>query len=44
MGLTYASVQLINRDDLALAKRFVFGEDEVCTMQVEMLVDMGHIC
>ena len=41
MGLIYASVQLINKDDLALAKRFVFGEDEVRTMQVEMLVDTG---
>ena len=41
MQLIYTSVQLINRDDLALAKRFVFGEDEVRTMQVEMLVDTG---
>ena len=41
MGLTYAHVELINRDDMALAKKFVIGEEEVKRMYVEMLVDTG---
>jgi clan AA aspartic protease len=41
MGLTYATVELINRDDIALAKRFLIGEEEVRSMFVEMLVDTG---
>ena len=41
MGLTYAAVELINRDDLALAKKFIIGEEEVKRMYVEMLVDTG---
>jgi len=41
MGLIYASVELINRDDLALARKFVIGEEEVRRMEVEMLVDTG---
>ena len=41
MGLTYASVELINRDDLALVQRYIIGEEEVRRMHVEMLVDSG---
>ncbi len=41
MGLTYASVELINRDDMALAQRYVIGEEEIKRMHVEMLVDTG---
>ena len=41
MGLTYASVELINRDDLALVQRYIIGEEEVRRMHVEMLVDTG---
>ena len=41
MGLTYADVELINRDDLALAKKHIIGEEEVKRMHVEMLVDTG---
>lgn len=41
MGLTYADVELINRDDLALARKFIIGEEEVKRMNVSMLVDSG---
>ncbi len=41
MGLTYASVELINRDDLALAQRYIIGEEDVRKMHVDMLVDTG---
>ena len=39
--MKYAEVQLINRDDLALARRSVIGEEEVKRMSVNMLVDSG---
>jgi hypothetical protein len=29
VGLTYAAVELINADDLAMAKRHVIGTEEV---------------
>ena len=41
MGLIYVDVELINRDDLALATRNVIGEEEVKRMPVKMLVDTG---
>ncbi len=41
MGLTYAEVELINRDDLAMARKFIIGEEDVRRMHVEMLVDTG---
>ena len=41
MGLVYAEVELINRDDLALSKRYIIGDDEVRRMPVTMLVDTG---
>ena len=41
MGLVYAEIKLINSDDLALAKRNIIGEDEVKSMNVNMLVDFG---
>jgi clan AA aspartic protease len=39
--MKYAEVQLINRDDMALAKKFIIGEEEVKRMSVNMLVDSG---
>ncbi len=41
MGLVYADIELINGDDLALARRHVIGEDEVKRMHVNILVDTG---
>lgn len=41
MGSVYAEIKLINSDDLALAKRNIIGEDEVKSMNVNMLVDSG---
>jgi clan AA aspartic protease len=41
MGLVYADIELINADDLALARRHVIGEEEVKRLNVNMLVDSG---
>ncbi len=41
MGLTYAEVELINSNDIALAKRFVIGEEEIKHFHVNILVDTG---
>ncbi|MFT4092563.1 MAG: hypothetical protein QM640_02900 [Niabella sp.] len=41
MGLVYADIELINADDIALARRHVIGEDEIKQMRVNMLVDSG---
>lgn len=41
MGLVYADIELINGEDLTLAKRHIIGEDEIRTMQVKALVDTG---
>lgn len=41
MGLVYADVELINGDDLALARRHIIGEDEIKRISVNILVDTG---
>lgn len=41
MGLVYAEIELINGEDLVLARRNIIGEDEVKRMQVNALVDTG---
>lgn len=41
MGRVYASIKLINGEDLILSKRGIIGEDEVKQMTVNMLVDSG---
>jgi clan AA aspartic protease len=41
MRLVYADVELINGDDLALARRHIIGEDEIKHLHVNMLVDTG---
>jgi clan AA aspartic protease len=43
MGLIYAEIELINGEDLILAKRNFIGEDEVKRMPVNMLVDTGSV-
>ena len=41
MGLVYADIELINSDDLALARRNIIGEEEIKRIHVNMLVDKG---
>jgi clan AA aspartic protease len=41
MGLTYADIELINANDIALAKRHVIGEEEIKRIHVNMLVNTG---
>ena len=41
MGLTYADIELINGDDLALERRFIIGKDEVKRINLTALVDTG---
>ena len=41
MGLVYADIELINSDDLALARRNIIGEEEIKRIHVNMLVDTG---
>lgn len=41
MGLVYAEIELINAEDLALARKFYIGEDEIKRMYVTGLVDTG---
>lgn len=41
MGTVYAEIELINADDLALARRNILNKDEVKKLHVEMLVDSG---
>ena len=41
MGLVYADIEIINSDDLALARRSILNKNEVKKMLVNMLVDSG---
>ncbi|MDB5190784.1 MAG: retroviral-like aspartic protease [Segetibacter sp.] len=41
MGLVYAEIELINGEDLVLARRHIIGEDEIKKMTVSALVDTG---
>lgn len=43
MRLIYAEIELINGEDLILARRNYIGEDEIKSMRVNMLVDTGSI-
>jgi hypothetical protein len=43
MGLIYANIELINGEDLVLAKKHYIGEDEVKRMWVSMRVDTGSV-
>ncbi len=43
MGLIYAEIELINGEDIALARKNIIGEDEIKSMTVNMLVDTGSI-
>src|ERR1044072_2411133 len=41
MGLVYADVELINAEDIGLARRNIIGNEEVKRMHVNILVDSG---
>jgi len=41
MGLVYADIEIINAEDLTLAKNHIIGEEEVKRMHINMLVDTG---
>ena len=41
MGLVYADIELINGEDIALAKRHIIGEEEVKRIHLNILVDTG---
>ncbi len=41
MGLVYATIELINGEDLILAKRHIIGEEEIKRMSFRMLVYTG---
>jgi clan AA aspartic protease len=41
MGLVYVDIELVNAEDLSLARRHVIGEEEIKHMTVSMLVDSG---
>ena len=39
--MVYSEIEMINAEDIALARRCIIGEDEVKRMFVKMLVDSG---
>lgn len=41
MGFVYADIELVNAEDLGLARKFVISEDEIKRMPVKILVDTG---
>ena len=41
MGLVYADVELINSDDLGMARKHIIGEEEVKRITINILVDTG---
>ena len=41
MGLIYADIELINAEDLGLARRHYIGEEEIKRMHINALVDTG---
>lgn len=43
MCLIYAEIELVNGEDLVLARRNYIGEDEIKRMTVNMLVDTGSV-
>jgi hypothetical protein len=41
MGLVHAEIELINAGDIALARRYYIGEEEIRSIRVTGLVDRG---
>jgi clan AA aspartic protease len=46
MGLVYADIEIINGEDLMLAKRSIIGQEEIKRMSINILVDTGsyYLC
>ena len=46
MGVTYATLELINEGDISLARKFYIGEEEIRSTFVRVLVDSGshYLC
>ncbi|HEY4061879.1 MAG TPA: aspartyl protease family protein [Puia sp.] len=43
MGLIYAELELINGEDIILARRHIIGEEEIKRIHVNVLVDTGSM-
>lgn len=43
MGLVHGDIELINGEDLTLAKRHIIGEEDIKRLQINMLVDSGAL-
>jgi len=43
MGVVYAEMELVNGEDLILARRNFIGEDEIKSMYANMLVDTDSV-
>lgn len=41
MGLVYADIEVINGEDITLAKRHFIGEEEIRRMHIKVLADSG---
>ena len=41
MGLVYADIELINAEDITLAKHHIIGEEEIKKIHLNMLADSG---
>jgi clan AA aspartic protease len=41
MGLIYTDIEIINAEDIALARRHIIGEEEIKRMHLNLLVDTG---
>lgn len=41
MGMVYADIELINGDDVFLAKKHLIGEEEIKRARINILVDTG---
>ena len=41
MGLVYADIELINSEDIGLARKHIIGEDEIKRVSLNILVDSG---
>ncbi|MEO6538580.1 MAG: retroviral-like aspartic protease family protein [Ferruginibacter sp.] len=41
MGLVYADIELINSEDVGLARKNIIGEEEIKRVHLNMLVDSG---
>ena len=43
MGIIYAEIELMNGDDIGLARRCIIGQEEIKRINVSLLVDTGSV-